>query len=362
MSKKDYYDVLNVDKNATKDEIKKAYRKLAAKYHPDVCKDSNAENVFKEINEAYEVLSDDNKRALYDTYGFDGLDSNFNPNANFNPNVNFNQFSSVFSGFGSMFNDFFSQYKNTYKDSRINGSDIYVEEEITLEESAFGVEKEIEVPKTCTCKKCNGTGAKSDQHIKMCSKCNGTGYIIETRYTGGYLINEQHECTKCNGRGFIIDKPCKECSGTGSVKTIEHVKVKIPAGINNGQSLILVGRGNCGSNGGKDGNLYISIVIKPHDKFTRVNLDIYYKAHVSFIDAILGSKIKVPTLYGDEYIDIPAGTQYGAKYILEDNGIKYSTPQKTLTGSEIITIIVDIPEKLSEAQKELLNKYKEINN
>lgn len=365
MSKRDYYEVLGVNKNASQEEIKKAFRQLAKKYHPDVNPENKeAEGKFKEINEAFQVLNDSQKKAQYDQYG-----SEFEKFAGFGGGRGFEgagfDFSDLFSGFGGFggggsnrgFEDIFSEFfgANTGRKQRARrGSDLKTTLNLSFEEAVFGTEKEIEIEKIGQCKQCNGRGAEKAEDIVSCTTCHGSGYVVRTSKSFFGVIQMQTPCNACHGKGTVIKKTCRECNGKGLLKERKHIKVKIPAGTDNGFYLRLKGEGNSGINGGLQGDLFIVVFVKPHEVFKRDGADIYCEIPLSFAEAALGAKIEVPILEGKAILDIPSGTQTHTLFKMKGKGIK--DLQNGEKGDEFVRIIVQTPEKMSKKQKELFEE------
>lgn len=351
-TKRDYYEILGVSRNATTDEIKKAYRKLAMQYHPDRVsedKKKEAEEKFKEISEAYAVLSDPEKRKLYDTYGHAGIDSHFSREDIFRGA----DFSSIFEdfGFGNIFEDIFSSFgfsgfgSSSTRRKRV-GENINYQIEITLEESAFGVEKSISFPRYGRCDGCGGSGAERGSSYKKCPSCGGRGVVS----SGFGFISLSQTCVRCRGTGEIIEKLCPRCHGNGRVKANKTVKVKIPAGVDHGSILRLRGEGNYGDGG--YGDLYLHIAIRPHNIFIRDGNNLKCRLKISMVKAALGGEISVPTLEGNVRMKIPAGTQPNTIFRLKGKGIiDMHTKRK---GDILITIDVEIPKRLSGKERDLL--------
>ncbi|WP_307905008.1 molecular chaperone DnaJ [Haliovirga abyssi] len=355
MSKRDYYEILGVEKGASQDEIKKAYRKLAMKHHPDRnAGNSEAEEKFKEASEAYQILSDPEKRSKYDRFGSSAFDGNAG-GGGFNYN-NFGDFGDLGDIFGSFFGGGFGGGRNSRSRSRARkGSDLRYNMEITLEESAEGVEKEVSYTREAKCSTCNGTGAEPGSKMKTCPKCNGTGEIKQiSRSLFGQFENIE-ECDNCNGTGKVPEKKCHTCGGTGVVKEKVKKKVKIPAGIESGQRVRVSGFGEVGENGGPYGDLYIYVFIKEHEIFERVDNNIVCEMPISFTTATLGGEIEVPTLTGTIKMKIPSGTQTGKVFRLREKGIPYIRGYGK--GDEMVKVIVEIPTNLSEKQKDLLKEF-----
>ncbi|WP_312753072.1 molecular chaperone DnaJ [Rummeliibacillus suwonensis] len=353
MEKRDYYEVLGLEKTASKDEIKKAYRKLSKKYHPDLNKEPGAEEKFKEIAEAYEVLSDDQKRARYDQFGHQ------DPNQGFG---GFSGFGSTegFGGFEDIFSSFFGGGSRTRRDPNAprKGDDLQYRMTISFEEAVFGKEKEIEIPREETCDTCHGTGAKPGTSKETCSYCNGTGQISETVNTPFGQIVNRRTCSHCQGTGQMIKEKCSTCHGTGTVKKRKKIKVNIPAGVDDGQQLRVSGQGEAGVNGGPAGDLYIVFHVRASDKFERDGDDIYLELPITFAQAALGDEIEVPTIYGKVKMKIPAGTQSGDRFRLKDKGVK--NVHGYGNGDQHIIVKIKTPKKLTEKQKELLREFASI--
>ena len=354
-NKRDYYEVLGVEKGASADEIKKAYRKLAMKYHPDRNPgDKTAEEKFKEVGEAYEILSDDDKRARYDQYGFAGVDPNFGAGAG--------GYGGGFGGFdgfgdlGDIFGEFFGggRTRGSGQSAPRRGENIMSRLELTFEEAAFGCEKEVTTPRIENCAACNGTGS-ADGVVETCSRCRGTGQERVTQNFMGMQMQSTTTCSQCGGRGKIIKTPCNTCKGKGKVRRNNKVKVKIPAGVDSGQSVRVRGEGNVGSNGAPNGDLLVEIRIRPHDTFRREGYDVLCTVPISFTQAALGAEIQVPTLDGKVSFTIPEGTQTGKEFVIRDKGIpEVNNPRRR--GDHRFTVVVETPTRLNREQKELLRK------
>lgn len=352
MAKRDYYEVLGVSKTATQDEIKKAYRTLAKKYHPDVSKEENAAEKFKEVQEAYDVLSDPQKREQYNQFGHEG------PMGGAGFGSGFSGFD--FGGFGGGFEDIFSSVfgggsrRSSSGSASMRGRDLKVALNLTFEEAVFGVEKEISVPRYETCPKCSGLGAESKSDIETCSKCHGTGRVTVKQMTILGAIQSETTCPNCGGKGKIIKNKCSNCGGEGRVKNQAKIKIKIPAGCDDGQGFRMSGNGDAGVNGGASGDLHINVNVKPHEFFTRDGLDIYINMPITFSQAALGASIVVPTVYGDVSLKVPAGTQSGTKFKLGSKGIKNERTGEI--GNQFVITKVITPTKLSAEQKDLFTK------
>ena len=351
MSKRDFYEVLGVPKNASDDEIKKAYRKLAMKYHPDRNQGDAAkpaEEKFKEAKEAYEILSDPQKRAAYDQYGHAGVD----PNMRGGMGGGTDGFGGFAEAFGDIFGDMFGQQRRGGRQV-YRGSDLSYAMEITLEEAAKGKEAQIRIPSWDNCDTCHGTGAKPGTSPKTCSTCGGQG-VVQMRQG---FFSVQQTCPHCRGSGKIIPEPCTACHGQGKIKRQKTLEVKIPAGIDDGMRIRSTGNGEPGTNGGPPGDLYIEIRVKKHDIFERDGDDLHCEVPVSFITAALGGEIEVPTLQGKAAIDIPEGTQAGKQFRLRGKGIK--GVRSSYPGDLYCHIVVETPVKLTEYQRKLLRELEE---
>ncbi len=364
--KRDYYEVLGVSKTATDEELKKAYRKLAKKYHPDANPDNKeeAEKKFKEVNEAYEVLSDKQKRNMYDQFGHSGANgysSDFSGFSGFDGFSDGAGFSGVDFDLNDIFSSFFGGGSSRGRNSRngpVRGRDLKVRVEITFEEAAFGVNKEITINREEQCDTCGGTGAKPGTKPETCKVCNGTGQVRVTQNTILGSFASVRTCDNCGGTGSVISNPCDTCKGRGTVRKQRRIKVSIPAGIDNGQVISLNGEGEPGLRGGPAGNLYITVAVRNHAIFTRKGDSIFCNVHVSFAEAALGAIIKVPTLTGEEQYDLTEGTQTGSIFTLKGKGIKNINGRGV--GDLYFTVIVDVPKKLNNEQRELLKRFAEI--
>ena len=356
--KRDYYEVLGLQKGASAEDIKRAYRKAAMKYHPDRNPgDKEAEEKFKEVGEAYEVLSDDDKRARYDQYGFAGVDPNFaQGGAGFGGFDGFGGFGG-FGDLGDIFGDLFGggSRRSGGQSSARRGENIMSRLDLTFEEAAFGCDKEISVPRIENCAACNGTGS-ADGNIETCSKCRGTGQERVVQNFMGMQMQSTAPCSQCGGKGKIIKTPCNTCKGKGKVRRTNKVVVKVPAGVNDGQSVRVRGEGNVGSGGAPNGDLLAEVHIKPHKLFKRREFDVYCEVPISFAQAALGAEIEVPTLDGKVSYTIPEGTQTGREFILRGKGIPQVGNPK-LRGDHHFSVVVETPTKLTNEQKELLRQF-----
>lgn len=356
-NKRDYYEVLGVEKGAAEEQIKKAYRRLAAKYHPDVNHEPDAEAKFKEINEAYEVLSDAEKRGRYDQFGFAGVDPNFNPNAGFGGFEGFGGF----GGFGDIFGDFFGGGGGRSSGRSANaprrGENIVSQIDITFEEAAFGVKREINVARVEACDKCDGSGAAPGTQPEVCDNCHGTGSVRTTQNFMGMTMASTAPCPKCKGKGKIIPTPCSRCKGKGKIRRNHKIVVDIPAGIDDGQSVRVREQGNAGSNGGPNGDVLVAVSIEPHALFEREGANVLCEMPISFTQAACGAEIEVPTLDGKVRYNVPEGTQTGTTFRLKGKGIPYVGYKNR--GDQYVTVIVETPTKLTKEQKEILKQFEE---
>ncbi len=356
--KRDYYEVLGLGKNASEEEIKKAYRHLAKKYHPDLNPDDKtAEEKFKEVNEAYGVLSDPEKKSRYDQFGHAGVDPNYGAGGAGGGFGGFGGFGGM-GDFGDVFSSFFGGGFGGSRGGRRNapqkGEDIETFITLDFEEAAFGCEKEINLRRRRSCQFCKGTGAKDGKELETCSQCKGTGVVTTVQRTILGNIQSQSTCPSCNGRGKKIKTPCSHCQG-GIIIEDKKLKVTVPAGIDNDQTLTMRNQAHSGVNGGPDGDVYIGVRVRNHELFERRGTDIYCKIPVSLVDASLGAKLQVPTLEGKVEYDLPEGTQNGATFRFRGKGIvRIGTKNK---GDMYVTIEVEIPRNLSKKQKELLKKF-----
>lgn len=355
MAKKDYYEVLGLQKGASDDDIKKAFRKLALKYHPDRNPgDKEAEENFKELNEAYQVLTDPEKKAQYDQFGHAGVDGN-----------GFGGFSgggfdfSEMGGFGDIFETFFGGgfggSSSRRKNAPQRGADLEYTLTISFEESIFGVEKEISLTRSENCESCDGSGAKSGTSAKACPKCNGTGQIRIQRQTPLGSFVSTSTCDMCGGKGQIIETPCPDCKGKGKVRKNRKITINIPAGVDTGNVLPLRGQGEHGVNGGPPGDLYIRINVTPSKTFKRNGVDIHYDYTISMVKAALGAEITVPTVDGNVKYTVPEGTQPGTRFRLKGKGVpKVNSSGR---GDQYVHIIVEIPKNLNKEQEEALRTF-----
>jgi molecular chaperone DnaJ len=358
--KRDYYEVLGVQKGASDDEIKKAFRRQSKKYHPDLNPgNKEAEEKFKEVNEAYQVLSDADKKSRYDRFGHAGVDPNYGAGG---AGGGFNgagfDFSDIFGDiFGGGFNGFGG---GSRRNGPRRGNDVRQVVDVTFEEAAFGCKKEINLTKQEKCDTCGGTGAKPGTTAETCSHCNGTGQIqTQQRTILGYMTNVT-TCPHCKGEGKIIKEPCRDCRGTGKVRKAKTIEINIPAGIDNGQTMQLTGQGEAGERGGPNGDLLITIRVRPHEIFKRENNDVFITMPISFVQAALGATLTVPTLDGAVEYDIPEGTQTGTRFRLKGKGIPYIRSKNR--GDQYVTVNVEVPKNLTAKQKEILKEFDEDKN
>lgn len=366
MAKRDFYEVLGLTKSASKDDIKSAYRKLAKKYHPDINKEPGAEEKFKEVQEAYDVLYDDKKREMYDQFGMAAFEQGASTGGAGNP---FNGGGFSGAGFGGVnFDDIISSFfgggmgggmRGGQRRSAgpTKGDDQLMRVKINFMDAILGKKVSIPVTYDEKCEKCHGTGAKSDAHVKTCTRCKGTGYIKSTQRTLFGMMESQSECPDCHGSGKIILEKCSECGGAGYKRVKKDVEVNIPAGINAGQQIRVKGKGSRGINGGDNGDLYLEMIINPHEHFKRDGNDIHIDIPLSIIDITLGTKIDVPTVYGDVEVTVPAGTSPTAVLLLKGKGVKDLRTQ--MPGNEYIHLKVETPQKLNNEQRELLEKFRD---
>ena len=347
MNNTEYYDRLGVSKDASQDEIKRAYRKMSKKYHPDINKEPGAEEKYKEVQEAYETLSDDQKRAAYDQYGPDGANG-------FGGQGGFGGFDggAGFGGFEDIFSSFFGGGATRNPNAPRQGDDLQYRVNLSFEEAIFGAEKEVHYNREATCKTCSGSGAKPGTSPVTCGRCHGQGVINVDTQTPLGMMRRQVTCDVCHGTGQEIKEPCQTCHGTGHEKQSHKVSVKIPAGVETGQQIRLAGQGEAGFNGGPYGDLFLIINVNPSDKFTRDGSTIYYTLNISFVQAALGDTVEVPTVHGNVEMTIPAGTQTGKTFRLKGKGAPRLRGGSQ--GDQHVTVKIVTPTKLNDAQKEAL--------
>jgi len=356
-NKRDFYEVLGVQKSASADEIKKAYRKLAMKYHPDRNPDNKeAEEKFKEVNEAYEILSNDEKRNLYDQYGHAGVDPNFGAGGGFGGG--FGGFDVDLGDiFGSFFGGGFGGGGRSRRNAPQKGESLRANLVLSFEEAAFGCEKEIQINKTEACPDCQGSGAEKGTSVETCTHCNGTGTVKTTHRTPLGMMSSTGTCPKCQGKGKIIKTPCKSCNGSGKKRVTRKIKVSVPAGIDEGQTISLRGEGNVGSNGGPNGDLLIGISIRPHPILSRDGANVLCEIPITYAQATLGAEIEVPTIDGKVKYNVPEGTQTGTVFRLRGKGIPIL--HSKARGDQFVRVNVEIPKNLSNKQKDLLKAFAE---
>ena len=353
---RDLYEVLGLQKGASDDEIKKAYRKLAKKYHPDLNPgDKEAEKKMKEVNGAYEVLSDAEKKARYDQYGFAGIDPNYAGGAGGGGFGGFQDFD-LGDIFGSMFGGGFGGQQTRHNGPR-KGENLRITLQLTFEEAVFGCEKSVSVTRNESCKDCGGTGAKMGTSPETCPVCRGSGQVQSTQRTPFGVFSSSSPCQNCKGTGKIIKEPCPSCKGEGRVRKTRTIRVKIPAGIDDGQTISLRGEGNGGTQGGPAGDLYVTVYVKEHKMFKRDGQDIILEMPISFAQAALGATLTVPTVDGKVQYDLPEGTQTGTGFRLRGSGVPSVNGRGR--GDQYVKVNVEIPRNLNHEQKELLRKFDE---
>ena len=357
-NKRDYYEVLGVPKDATEADIKKAYRKLAAKYHPDVNHKPDAVERFKEINEANEVLSDPEKRSRYDQFGFAGVDPNFNPAAGnpFGGGAGFGDFGDLGDLFGSFFGGGRSAQRSA--NSPVRGEDVGARVEVTFEEAAFGTEKEVVSSRIENCDQCGGSGAAPGTSAETCTRCKGTGSVRTQQSFMGMTMQSTAPCPDCRGTGKVIRTPCSRCKGKGKIRRNHKVTVKFPAGIDDGQTLRVRGEGSAGFNGGPSGDLMVTVTVRSHPIFTRQGQNVYCEMPITFTQAACGAEVEVPTLDGKVRYTIGEGTQTGTTFRLRGKGIPYVNGRGR--GDQYVTVVVETPARLTREQKDLLKRFDEL--
>lgn len=363
MTKRDYYSVLNVDRNASKEELKKAYRKLAMMYHPDRNPDDKeAEEKFKEAAEAYDVLNNDEKRAKYDRFGHDGVrTSDFGSSGFTDVNDIFSHFSDIFGG-SSIFDDIFggSTQRGRRRGAGSPGADLRINLKLTLEEIASGITKKIRIKKQVTCNRCNGTGADKSTSLKTCPVCNGLGEVKSvSRSVFGQFVNIT-TCHNCDGEGSVIDVPCTKCMGDGRYQDEKMLDVNVPAGIHEGSYMTLRGEGNAGKRGGEVGSIIVVFEEIPHKYFVRSENEIIYNLFITYPQAVLGAEVEVPTLNGKAILKIDAGTQPGKLLKMRGKGIKHLNSSGA--GNQIVKVNVAVPQKINSKEKDLLKQLSEMPN
>ena len=356
--KRDYYEVLGVSRGASEDEIKKAYKKMARKYHPDLNPgDKTAEEKFKEVNEAYEVLSDADKKARYDQYGHAGVDPNFGAGGfggGFDGSFDFGDLGDIF---GSFFGGGFSSAQRRNPNAPQRGESIRMSIAISFEEAAFGCEKAVTVERYETCDTCHGNGCAPGTSPEVCPDCHGTGTVQVRRQTPMGVFATSSPCPKCGGKGRIIHQPCKDCRGSGMVRKKKTIQASIPAGIDNGQTISIRGQGNAGKNGGPAGDLLITITVRPHELFRREGTSVLCEAPITFTQAVLGAELEIPTIDGKVKYTLPEGTQSGTTFRLKGKGIPSINGRGR--GDQYVTVYIETPKNLNKEQKEALKKFAE---
>ena len=358
-NKRDYYEVLGVQKGASEEEIKKAYKKMARKYHPDLNPgDKDAEEKFKEVNEAYEVLSDSEKKARYDQFGFAGVDPNFGAGGGgYGGGAGFD-FGDLGDIFGSFFGGGFGggqTRRNPNAPQR--GESIRMNLTISFEEAAFGCEKELELDRYESCETCHGSGAAPGTSPETCPDCGGSGVVQTRRQTPMGVFASTAPCSRCGGRGKIIKEPCKDCRGSGMVRRRRKIQASVPAGIDNGQTISIRGQGHAGKNGGPAGDLLVTITVRPHELFRREGTSVLCEAPITFPQAVLGAELEIPTIDGKVKYDIPEGTQSGTTFRLKGKGIPGLNGRGR--GDQYVTVYIETPRNLNREQKEALKKFAE---
>ena len=356
--KRDYYEVLGVSRGASEDEIKKAYKKMARKYHPDLNPgDKTAEEKFKEVNEAYEVLSDADKKARYDQYGHAGVDPNFGAGGfggGFDGSFDFGDLGDIF---GSFFGGGFGGGRRTNPNAPQRGESSRMSIAISFEEAAFGCEKAVTVERYETCDTCHGNGCAPGTSPEVCPDCHGTGTVQVRRQTPMGVFATSSPCPKCGGKGRIIHQPCKDCRGSGMVRKKKTIQASIPAGIDNGQTISIRGQGNAGKNGGPAGDLLITITVRPHELFRREGTSVLCEAPITFTQAVLGAELEIPTIDGKVKYTLPEGTQSGTTFRLKGKGIPSINGRGR--GDQYVTVYIETPKNLNKEQKEALKKFAE---
>lgn len=357
--KRDYYEVLGVDKSASEDEIKRAYKKMARKYHPDLNPDNKeAEEKFKEVNEAYEVLSDSDKKARYDQFGFAGVDSNYGAGAGGGAyGAGGFDFGDLGDIFGSFFGGGFGSAQRRNPNAPQRGESIRLSVTISFEEAAFGCEKEVSIDRIEQCPDCRGSGCAKGTTAEVCPDCRGSGVIQQRRQTPLGYMSTSAPCQRCGGKGKIIHQPCPKCGGKGMIRHRKTIKVSIPAGIDNGQTISLRAQGNAGKNGGPAGDLLIVVSVRPHEIFRREGTSVLCEAPITFTQAVLGAELEIPTIDGKVKYTIPEGTQSGTTFRLKGKGIPGLNGRGR--GDQYVTVYIETPRNLNREQKEALKKFSE---
>ena len=355
--KRDYYEVLGIQKGASEDEIKKAYKKLARKYHPDLNPgDKEAEEKFKEVNEANEVLSDPEKKARYDQFGFAGVDPNYGAGAGGGAYGGGFDFGDLGDIFGSFFGGGFGgQRRNPNAPQR--GESIRASVSISFTEAAFGCEKSVTIERSEQCPTCKGSGCAPGTTPEICPDCHGSGTVQTRRQTPMGVFASNGPCRKCGGTGRLIHQPCSDCRGSGAVRKRRTIKVNIPAGIDHGQTISLRGQGGAGKNGGPAGDLLITVMVQPHEIFRRDGVDVFCEAPITFTQAVLGAELEIPTIDGKVKYSIPEGTQTGTVFRLKGKGVPVLNGRGR--GDQYVTVVIETPRSLNKEQKEALRRFSE---
>ena len=355
--KRDYYEVLGIQKGASEDEIKKAYKKLARKYHPDMNPgDKEAEEEFKEVNEANEVLSDPEKKARYDQFGFAGVDPNYGAGAGGGAYGGGFDFGDLGDIFGSFFGGGFGgQRRNPNAPQR--GESIRASVSISFTEAAFGCEKSVTIERSEQCPTCKGSGCAPGTTPEICPDCRGSGTVQTRRQTPMGVFASNGPCRKCGGTGRLIHQPCSDCRGSGAVRKRRTIKVNIPAGIDHGQTISLRGQGGAGKNGGPAGDLLITVMVQPHEIFRRDGVDVFCEAPITFTQAVLGAELEIPTIDGKVKYSIPEGTQTGTVFRLKGKGVPVLNGRGR--GDQYVTVVIETPRSLNKEQKEALRRFSE---
>ena len=356
--KRDYYEVLGIQKGASEDEIKKAYKKLARKYHPDMNPgDKEAEEKFKEVNEANEVLSDPEKKARYDQFGFAGVDPNYGAGAGGGAYGGGFDFGDLGDIFGSFFGGGFGGGQRRNPNAPQRGESIRASVSVSFTEAAFGCEKSVTLERSEQCPTCKGNGCAPGTTPEICPDCHGTGTVQTRRQTPMGVFASNGPCRKCGGPGRLIHQPCPDCRGTGAVRKRKTIKVNIPAGIDHGQTISLRGQGNAGKNGGPAGDLLITVMVQPHELFRRDGVDVFCEAPITFAQAVLGAELEIPTIDGKVKYSIPEGTQTGTVFRLKGKGIPVLNGRGR--GDQYVTVTIETPRNLNKEQKEALRRFSE---
>ena len=354
----DYYEVLGIQKGASEDEIKKAYKQLARKYHPDMNPgDKEAEEKFKEVNEANEVLSDPEKKARYDQFGFAGVDPNYGAGAGGGAYGGGFDFGDLGDIFGSFFGGGFGGGQRRNPNAPQRGESIRASVSVSFTEAAFGCEKSVTLERSEQCPTCKGNGCAPGTTPEICPDCHGTGTVQTRRQTPMGVFASNGPCRKCGGTGRLIHQPCPDCRGTGAVRKRKTIKVNIPAGIDHGQTISLRGQGNAGKNGGPAGDLLITVMVQPHELFRRDGVDVFCEAPITFAQAVLGAELEIPTIDGKVKYSIPEGTQTGTVFRLKGKGIPVLNGRGR--GDQYVTVTIETPRNLNKEQREALRRFSE---